>query len=342
MTTPETSPETATAMPVPAAGITSASAGNSATGADERVPESTGEKASGVRYRRTPLHRLARIARAERLARLARADLLAASGAVVLVVIVLAALAAPLIAPYPADGTTATHPLQTLLPPSAAHWFGTDGVGRDVLTRVLYGARTSLTIAFAVLSISAVIGVLLGVIAGYAGGLVKDVIMRITDVFLAFPALLLSVALVTVLRPGLQGAIIAITAAWWPWYARMAAVAATSIRSRGFIDAARCLGVSRVRIVTRHVLPNSLTPVLVQLSLDAGGVILTAAALSYLGLGPQEPTSEWGLMVQQGQSLFTTDWWVVTFPGLAILAAVLAFNVMGDGLRDALDPKLKR
>jgi peptide/nickel transport system permease protein len=268
----------------------------------------------------------------------ARRDRLAAFGALVLLIIVLAAVLAPLISPYPGDGTSSTHPMQALDSPSSSHWFGTDSAGRDVLTRVLYGARTSLTITVAVLSISAIIGVLLGVTAGYAGGLVRVVIMRITDVFLAFPALLLSVALAVVLHPGTGSAIIAITAGWWPWYARMACVSATSIRARGFVDAARCLGVSRVRIVLRHVLPNSLTPVLVQLSLDAGGVILTSAALSYLGLGPQEPAAEWGLMVQEGQSLVTTDWWVVTFPGLAIVLAAFCFNVLGEGLRTALDP----
>jgi peptide/nickel transport system permease protein len=276
---------------------------------------------------------------ASRLLRGARTDLLAASGAVVLVLIVIAAVAAPWLAPYPQDGTDATHPTQALLSPGADHWFGTDGVGRDVLSRVLYGARTSLTIAVLVLAVSATVGVLLGVVAGYAGGLVRDVIMRITDVFLAFPALLLAVALAVVLEPGVQGAVIAISASWWPWYARMAAVTATSIRSRGFIDAARCLGISRTRIVLRHVLPNSLTPVLVQLSLDAGGVILTAAALSFLGLGPQEPTAEWGLMVQQGQNLFTTNWWVVASPGLAILITAFCFNMLGEGLRAALDPR---
>jgi peptide/nickel transport system permease protein len=274
-----------------------------------------------------------------RITDLARADILTSLGACVLLVIVLAAVLAPLIAPYPADGTSATHATQALLPPSGSHWFGTDGVGRDVLSRVLYGARTSLTIAISVLLIAAVVGVSLGAIAGYAGGVIRDLIMRFTDVFLAFPALLLSVALAAVLRPGTTGAIIAITATWWPWYARLTAVTAASIRGRGFVDAARCLGVPPWRIVLRHVLPNSLTPVIVQLSLDAGGVILTAAALSFLGLGPQEPTSEWGLMVQQGQSLFTTQWWVVTFPGLAILVTAFAFNVLGEGLRSALDPR---
>lgn len=279
---------------------------------------------------------------ARRIARsvpaLARRDRLAALGATVLIVLVLAAVLAPLVSPYPGDGANATHPLNTLMPPSAGHWFGTDSVGRDLFTRVLYGARTSLTIAAAVLGLSAVVGVLLGVTAGYAGGIVRDVIMRVTDIFLAFPALLLSVALAAVLQPGTGGAIIAIAVSWWPWYARMACVTATSIRNRGFVDAARCLGVSRVRIVLRHILPNSLTPVLVQLSLDAGGVILTSAALSYLGLGPREPTAEWGLMVQQGQDLFITDWWVVAFPGLAIVLTAFCFNVLGEGLRSALDP----
>jgi peptide/nickel transport system permease protein len=269
---------------------------------------------------------------------LARRDRLATAGAVVLALIVLAALAAPLITPYPADGTYGTHPTEALLGPSAEHWFGTDGVGRDVLTRVLYGARTSLAITVSVLAISSVVGVALGVVAGYAGGLVRDVIMRITDVFLAFPALLLSVALAAVLRPGMTSAIIAITVSWWPWYARMAAVTAASLRSRGFVDAARCLGLPPHRIIARHVLPNALTPVTVQLSLDAGGVILTTAALSFLGLGVREPTAEWGLMVQQGQSLLTTDWWVVAFPGLAIVITAFCFNVLGEGLRAAFDP----
>jgi peptide/nickel transport system permease protein len=267
---------------------------------------------------------------------LAGMDRLATVGAVLLAVIVLAALLAPLIAPYPDDGGSATHPLEALLPPSGAHWFGTDQVGRDVLSRVLYGARTSLLIAVAVLVIAGVVGVVLGVVAGYAGGWVRDVIMRVTDVFLAFPALLLSLALAVVLQPSVTTVIVAISVTWWPWYARLTAAVAASVSTRGFIDSARCLGVPAPVIVFRHVLPNSLTPVLVQLSLDGGGVILTAAALSYLGLGAHEPTSEWGLMVQQGQSLFTTDWWVVTCPGVAILITAFAFNVLGEGLRARL------
>ncbi|MFB4286068.1 ABC transporter permease [Nonomuraea sp. ATR24] len=263
-------------------------------------------------------------------------DRLALAGAALIVLVVLAALLAPWIAPYPADEVD---PVNALLPPSGAHWFGTDQVGRDVLTRVLYGGRTSLSIAVAVLAVSAAVGVTLGVVAGYAGGWVRDVIMRVTDVFLAFPALLLSLTLAVVLQPSVTTVVVAIAVTWWPWYARLSAATAASIANRPYVDAARCLGVPAPLVVVRHVLPNSLTPVLVQLSLDAGGVILTAAALSYLGLGAQEPVAEWGLMVQQGQTLFTTNWWVVTFPGLAILVTAFAFNVLGEGLRGALDPR---
>ncbi|WP_188191874.1 ABC transporter permease [Nonomuraea sp. SYSU D8015] len=262
-------------------------------------------------------------------------DRFAALGAVIIVIVVLASLLAPWLAPYPDD----PNPLESLQPPSAAHWLGTDKVGRDVLTQILYGGRTSLFIAAAVLAVSAVVGVTLGVVAGYAGGWIRDMIMRVTDVFLAFPALLLSLALAVVLQPGVNTVVLAIAVTWWPWYTRLAASVAASISTRSYVDAARCLGVPAPLIILRHVLPNSLTPVLVQISLDAGGVILTAAALSYLGLGAQEPTAEWGLMVQQGQTLFTTNWWVVTFPGLAILVTAFAFNVLGEGLRNALDPR---
>ncbi|MEV4111155.1 ABC transporter permease [Nonomuraea sp. NPDC049695] len=262
-------------------------------------------------------------------------DRFAALGAVLIVLVLLAAIFAPWLAPYADE----PKPLEMLQPPSGAHWFGTDQVGRDVLTRILYGGRTSLFIAVAVLAVSSAVGVTLGVVAGYAGGWIRDVIMRVTDVFLAFPALLLSLALAVVLQPSVNTVILAIAVTWWPWYTRLAASVAASIATRSYVDAARCLGVPAPLIVLRHVLPNSLTPVLVQLSLDAGGVILTSAALSYLGLGAQEPTAEWGLMVQQGQTLFTTNWWVVTFPGLAILVTAFAFNVLGEGLRNALDPR---
>jgi peptide/nickel transport system permease protein len=268
-----------------------------------------------------------------------RGQPLMAVGLALATLFVLLALAAPLLAPHPADAGAVTHPTQSLLAPSAEHPFGTDLVGRDLLTRVLYGARTSLRIAAVVLVLAALIGVPLGIAAGFFGGWVDDVIMRVTDVFLAFPALLLSLALAAVLTPSAGNATLAIAATWWPWYARLARGAAVQIAGRGYIESARALGVPAGRILRRHVLPNATTPVLVQMSLDVGGIILTAAALSFLGLGAQDPTPEWGLMVSQGQSYLGTNWWFPVFPGAAIVLAALAFNLVGDGLRQALDPR---
>jgi peptide/nickel transport system permease protein len=268
-----------------------------------------------------------------------RSNPLMALGAGLAVLLLLVAIFAPLLAPHPADAGTATHPTQALLAPSGDHPFGTDQVGRDILTRVLYGARTSLRIAAVVLVLSALVGVPLGIAAGYFGGWADDVIMRVTDIFLAFPALLLSLALAAVLTPSVGNATIAIAVTWWPWYARLARGAAAQVAGRGYIESARALGVSRVRILARHVLPNATTPVIVQMSLDVGGIILTAAALSFLGLGAQDPTAEWGLMVSQGQGYLSTQWWFPVFPGVAIVVAALAFNLLGDGLRQVLDPR---
>jgi peptide/nickel transport system permease protein len=273
------------------------------------------------------------------LRRALRTNKLMALGLAIALGFVLIAILAPLLAPVPADAGSATHPTEALLAPGGDHLFGTDQVGRDLFTRVLYGARTSLRIASLVLLLSALVGIPLGIAAGYFGGWVDDVIMRVTDVFLAFPALLLSLALASVLSPSVGNATIAIAVTWWPWYARLARGAATSVAGRGYVESARALGVGPLRILARHVLPNSLTPVLVQMSLDVGGIILTAAALSFLGLGAQDPTPEWGLMVSQGQGYLNTDWWFPVFPGLAIVLCALAFNLLGDGLRQALDPR---
>ncbi len=244
-----------------------------------------------------------------------------------------------MLAPHPADAGSATHPLDTFLPPSAHHLFGTDPVGRDMFTRVLYGARISLAVSAVVISLSILVGLPLGVVAGAVGGIADTVLMRVTDIFLAFPALLLALALVAVLGPSVTNATIAITITWWPWYARLARGQAASVAGRPFVASCRALGLSPARTILRHVLPNSLTPVIIQASADVGGVILTAAALSFLGLGAQDPTPEWGLMVNQGEAYFTTQWWLVTFPGAAILLTALAFNLLGDGLRDLLDPR---
>ena len=268
-----------------------------------------------------------------------RANPLLAAGAVTAAAILVVAVAAPLLAPFPGDASTATHPFLVLRPPSARHLFGTDQVGRDVFSRVLYGARISPLVALIVLLTACVIGIPLGVAAGYFGGWVDEVIMRVTDVFLAFPSLLLALALAAVLPPSLTSLTIAIAATWWPWYARLVRGQAASVAGRAYIDSCRVLGIRPWRIILRHVLPNSVTPLIVQVSLDVGGVILTASALSFLGLGAQDPTPDWGLMVAEGQNYFTTDWWVVTFPGIAILVTAFAFNLIGDGLRDLMDPK---
>ena len=273
------------------------------------------------------------------LRRSLRANPLLVAGGLAAVVIVAIALLAPLLAPFPADAGSATHPFLALRPPSARHWFGTDNVGRDVFSRVLFGARVSPLVAVVVLLIASVIGIPLGVLAGYFGGWLDEVIMRVTDIFLAFPPLLLALALAAVLPASLTSLVIAIAVTWWPWYTRLIRGQAASVAGRPYIDSSRALGLGRLRILARHVLPNSVTPLIVQVSLDFGGVILTASALSFLGLGAQDPTPDWGLMVAEGQNYFTTAWWVVTFPGLAILATAFAFTLLGDGLRDLLDPR---
>ena len=292
------------------------------------VPSSSGGRQGVPRWRRTPGQ-----------PGLLRGNPLLLAGGAVAVLIVVVAVFAPLLAPFPADAGSATHPFAVLRPPSAVHWFGTDQVGRDVASRVIYGARVSPVIAVFVLLIAGVIGIPLGVVAGYFGGWLDDVIMRVTDVFLAFPALLLALVLAAVLPPSLTTVTIAIAATWWPWYTRLIRGQAASVAGRPYVEACRALGISRRRIIFRHILPNSITPLIVQLSLDFGGVILTVSALSFLGLGAQDPTPDWGLMVAEGQAYFTTAWWLVTFPGLAILITAFGFNLLGDGLRDQLDPR---
>jgi peptide/nickel transport system permease protein len=269
---------------------------------------------------------------------LGKSPLITAGGMIVLL-IVLVALAAPLLAPYPADAGSATHPEIALQAPSLHHLFGTDQVGRDVFSRVLYGARVSPLVALFVLLIACAVGIPLGVLAGYFGGAADEGIMRVTDVFLAFPPLLLALAFATVLPANLTSLTIAIAITWWPWYVRLIRGQAASVAGRPYVEAARALGIPSWRILLRHVLPNSVTPLIVQVSLDFGGVILTASALSFLGLGAQDPTPDWGLMVAEGENYFTTQWWLVTFPGLAILLTALAFTLLGDGLRDVLDPR---
>lgn len=255
--------------------------------------------------------------------------------------LVLVALLAPVIAPYPGDARSEVHTERSLLAPSLQHLFGTDEMGRDIFSRVVYGSRISLGVGVFTIGLALLIGVPLGLVAGFVGGVLDEVIMRITDVFLSFPPLLLATAISAMLGPNLINAMIAIAIAWWPWYTRLIRGQAIALRERGFVEAARATGVSPVKIIFRHVLPNAIAPIIVQASMDFGSIILEAASLSFLGLGAQPPQPEWGLTVSIGRNFFMTNWWYVTFPGLAIFLTVLAFNFVGDGLREILDPKTR-
>ena len=258
-------------------------------------------------------------------------------GALVLLgAVVVAALFAPLLTPYAAEGAGLPNMAHKLLPPSLEHPFGADEMGRDLLARVLYGARTSLLLAALVVGSSVAMGVLVGLAAGAAGGWLDETAMRVTDIFLAFPPLLLAILLVAVLGGGFSSAVLALAIAWWPFYAVLVRGQVVSVRRLPFIEAAQATGVSPLRIAWRHLLPNALGPLLVQATVDIGAVILVASGLSFIGLGPQPPTADWGLMIASGrQFVLSGSWWVAGFPGLAILVTALAFAVVGDALRAA-------
>src|SRR6266508_2270103 len=261
-----------------------------------------------------------------------------AVGAIALVFFLLAALLAPLLSP---KDPLAQNVLAGLKPPSADHLFGTDKLGREILSRILYGARISLFVGVSVVLISGVIGTLLGVLAGYLGGWVDEALMRITDIFFAFPALILAMAIAGALGPSLQNALIAISAVTWPVYARLLRGQVLSLREREFVLAARTVGVPEWQIIVRHLLPNMLAPLLVQASFDMGGAITAVAGLSFIGFGAQPPTPEWGVMISEARTYMATAWWMGTFPALAIMLVVGSFNLLGDGLRDLLDPRLR-
>ena len=262
---------------------------------------------------------------------------LAMLGLTIVLGLVLMALLADVIAPYsPTEGDLRT---LRLLPPSAAHWFGTDDQGRDILSRIIHGSRITLFVVGLVAVLSAPVGLLVGTVAGYAGGWVDAVLMRITDIFLAFPKLILALAFVAALGPGIDNAVIAIAITSWPPYARIARAETLTVRQADYIAAVRLIGASPVRIVLRHIMPLCLASLIVRVTLDMAGIILTAAGLGFLGLGAQPPMPEWGAMIAGGRQFVLDQWWVAAGPGLAILLVSLGFNLLGDGLRDALDPK---
>ncbi|AXA54328.1 ABC transporter permease [Pseudomonas thivervalensis] len=257
-------------------------------------------------------------------------------GALLLLLIILAAIFAPWLAPYEPNKIVFS---QKLMAPNWAHWMGTDEFGRDILSRVLYGARTSLIIGVSVTLIAMLIGIPIGLVSGYFGGRIDTLLMRVSDVFLAFPPLLLPIAITAALGSGLANAMLALAVSWFPWYARIMRGAVVRVRSETYIHAARSMGVSHFRILLRHVLPNATTPVIVQGSMDFGYTILAAASLSFIGLGAKPPMVEWGLMAAASRSQLLENPWTVLFPGVAIFVLVLAVNLVGDGLRDVLDPK---
>lgn len=261
---------------------------------------------------------------------------------IILVLLIVGALLAPYIIPYPEDLADATHTQIKLQAPSLKHLMGTDELGRDIFSRVVYGARVSLSAALAAVGLSLVIGIPLGAIAGSFGGWVDNLIMRITDVFLSFPPLLLAIAMVAVMGSSLNNAILAIALSWWPWYTRLIRGQAISVKERKFVQAAETIGTGRMKIIFKHIIPNCISPVIVQASMDIGGVILTVASLSFLGLGAQLPTPEWGLMISMGRRFFPDSWWYCIFPGLAIFVTVLCFNLLGDAIREILDPKTRK
>ncbi len=265
-----------------------------------------------------------------------RSNNLAMAGFIIVVLLLLCAIFAPLLATYDPATQSLAERLQT---PSAAHWLGTDELGRDVYSRLLFGARVTLGMVMAVVIMVAPIGLAIGCIAGYYGGIADAILMRVTDVFLAFPRLILALAFVAAIKPGITSAVLAIALTTWPPYARLARAETLTIRNTDFIAAVRLTGASSGRIVLRHVMPLCLGSLIVRVTLDMSSIILFAASLGFLGMGAQPPSPEWGTMIATARRFFLDQWWVPLMPGIAIFVASLAFNLLGDGLRDVLDPK---
>jgi len=266
-------------------------------------------------------------------------DPLSLIGTLIIILVLFMAIFAEQVAPYPEEGKGKTNAPNTLMAPSAEHLFGTDKLGRDILSRIIMGSRSALIVPIGVVLFAVILGAPLGALAGYKGGWLDEVIMRITDLFLAFPSLLLAMAIASALGRGLDKAAIALVISWWPWYTRIARGVAVSLRERYFVEAAQAVGVSEAVIIFRHILPNTISSILVQATVDMGTVILAMGGLAFLGLGTQPPAPDWGLMVSDGRTYILDQWWIATFPGMAIFIVVLAFNLLGDTLRDIFDPR---
>ncbi|MCL1912658.1 MAG: ABC transporter permease [Eubacteriaceae bacterium] len=259
-------------------------------------------------------------------------------GALIISALVMAAIFAPVLATHPPNEIVMA---DKLAQPSPAHYFGTDEMGRDIYSRIVYGSRISLQVGMQVVGIAISIGVFTGAVSGYYGGWIDEIIMRITDMFLAFPSMILAMAIAAALGPSLSNAVIASSITWWPWYTRMVRSQILALREAEFVEAARASGNTMFGVIIKYILPNCLSPLIVQATMDVGFAIQLTAGLSFIGLGAQPPTADWGSMLSTGRKYMLTHWWYVTFPGLFIFLVVLGFNLLGDGLRDHLDPKLK-
>ena len=269
-------------------------------------------------------------------------DPLSLVSTIVIILFILIAIFARQVAPYPLEGAGKTNVPNSMLAPSPQHPFGTDKLGRDILSRVIVGAQPALVVPIGVVLFAILIGAPLGALAGYKGGWVDELIMRITDLFLAFPSLLLAMAIASALGRGLEKAAFALVISWWPWYTRLVRGVTLSLKERYFVEAAQAVGVRQSVIILRHILPNTISPILVQATVDLGTVILAMGGLAFLGLGTQPPSPDWGLMVSEGRTYILTQPWIASFPGIAIFVVVLAFNLLGDTLRDIFDPRQYR
>ncbi|MEZ4862058.1 MAG: ABC transporter permease [Caldilineaceae bacterium] len=270
-----------------------------------------------------------------------RRNPLSVVGLGLLLIVLLIALIAPYIVPFPEDAAGTVRALDRFKPPGAPYWFGTDNVGRDIFSRLLMGAGLALQVGAVIIVLASAIGITIGATAGYAGGWVDDLLMRMTDIFLTVPALVLAIAVTAALGKGIINVMIGIALVWWPGFARLTRSLVLGLREEVFVEAARSIGVSHSRILWRHILPNTLSPIIVKMSTDFGFAVLTAAALGFIGLGAQPPTPEWGAMINAGRDYFPDKWWVSTFPGMAIFVMVFSWNLLGDGVRDLLDPRGK-
>lgn len=279
----------------------------------------------------------ARLGRAYVAWRRFSANRLAFLGLLIIIALLVVAAFADVLAPY--SPTVGDLKNARLSAPSSAHWFGTDDLGRDIYSRILFGSRWTLYVVILVAIIAAPIGLLVGTVAGYAGGWTDAILMRITDIFLAFPKLILALAFVAALGPGIENAVLAIAITSWPPYARIARAETMTVRNSDYIKAVQLMGASPFRIVLRHIMPLCISSLIIRVTLDMAGIILTAAGLGFLGLGAQPPLPEWGTMIASGRRFVLDQWWVAGAPGFAILIVSLGFNLLGDGLRDALDPR---